>query len=271
MIADRARLMPEEDWFAKLYRDPAARMASAKELIEEMDRSGVDRAVVLGFPFRSLDLCVKSNSYLAEAAGRWPGRIAGFANAPPLSPGAAAEIERCLGLGLKGIGELVPDSQGFDLADTGAVRPLAKLAEQHGVPMLIHLSEPVGHGYKGKSGTTPEKGYALARTFPGLKLVFAHWGGGLPFYELMPEVRSDLAGAYYDSAASPFLYDAKVFKVAVSILGPEKILFGSDFPLLSPLRCRREIEAAGLSAAETGAIMGGNAARILEGKSGNPA
>ncbi len=271
MIADRARFMAGEDWFTHLYGDPAARMAGAEELIEEMDRAGVDKAVALGFPFRSHDLCARSNSYLAKAARSWPGRIIGFANANPKAAGALAEIEHCLELGLKGIGELVPDSQGFDLADAGAIAPLADLAAENGLPMLIHLSEPVGHSYKGKSRTTPEKGYALARAFPALKLVFAHWGGGLPFYELMPEVRRDLAGACYDSAASPYLYDAKIFKVAVSLVGHKKILFGSDFPLLSPERCRREIEAAGLSPAEMKAILGGNAARLLEGDCGEPA
>lgn len=271
MVADRERFFPGEDWFAHLYRNPAARMASAGELVEEMDRSGVDKAVALGFPFSSFDLCVRSNTYLAEAARSWPGRIIGFANAPPQGAGARAEIERCLDLGLKGVGELVPDSQGFDLADIDAIAPLVELAQRNSLPMLIHLSEPVGHDYKGKSGTTPEKGYALARAFPGLKLVFAHWGGGLPFYELMPEVRSDLAGACYDSAASPYLYDAKIFKIAVSLVGHRKILFGSDFPLLSPQRCRLEIEAAGLSPAETEAILGGNAVRLLEGNVAEPA
>ena len=58
----------------------------------------------------------------------------------------------------------------------------------------------------------------------GVRLVLAHWGGGLPFYALMPEVAESLSDVYFDTAASPFLYDAKVFETAASIVGPGHIM-----------------------------------------------
>ena len=73
--------------------------------------------------------------------------------------------------------------------------------------------------------------YHLITAHPALKLVLAHWGGGFPFYELMPEVRRAAANVYYDTAASPLLYDAAVFRWVAGMVGAGKVLFGTDYPL----------------------------------------
>ncbi len=263
IIGRRDEIAGREEWFDALYSDPAARLATAEELIAEMNRTGIDKSVVCGFAFDSLDLCRECNSYVADAVRRWPGRLYGFAVIPPLVPGSGAELERCAALGFRGIGELMPDGQGFDLDEPEHLRPLAETAESLQLPLLIHMSEPVGHHYPGKGLTTPEKGISFSRAFPELTLIFAHWGGGLPFYELMPEVRRDLMRVYYDCAAGPYLYESAVFPIAVKMVGHEKILLGSDFPLMPPDRYLRELDEAGLGEKELAAITGGNAMRIL--------
>ena len=263
IIRDRERYIGHEKWFGRLYGRPEARMAGIEDLISEMDRCGVDMAVACGFAWSSFDLCVLTNSYIADAAARFPGRVTGFANVPPLHPKAKAELERCASLGLRGVGELMPDSQGFDLADAAALAPVADAAAGLGMPVLVHLSEPVGHAYPGKGTATPGKGYRFAQAFPDLSIVFAHWGGGLPFFELMPEVREALRNVHYDCAASPYLYDRQIYPLALRLTGPEKILFGSDFPLISPERYFREAGEAGVEGADLEALMGANAARML--------
>ena len=50
----------------------------------------------------------------------------------------------------------------------------------------------------------------------------------------MPEVKKTLANVYFDSAASPFLYSPRIYTQAIETVGSEKLLFGSDYPLLSP-------------------------------------
>ncbi|MHB8175971.1 MAG: amidohydrolase family protein [Thermoleophilia bacterium] len=265
IIASRTALAEKENWFGQLYGDAAARMATAEELIAEMDRCGIDMSVVCGFGFESLDVCAACNTYAADAVQRWPDRIAGFATVPPLASGAIRELERAVSLGLTGIGELMPDGAGFDLADTASLEPLTGFAAAHRLPLLVHLSEPLGREYPGKGTATPDKGLAFASANPDLTIVFAHWGGGLPFYEQMWDVRAALASVYYDCAASPFLYDADIYGVAARILGAKKILFGSDFPLISPERYLRDLDAAGLEPAAIEAIMGANAAALLGG------
>jgi predicted TIM-barrel fold metal-dependent hydrolase len=79
----------------------------------------------------------------------------------------------------------------------------------------------------------------------------------------MKSVRKRVEKLYYDTAASPFLYTPEVYRIAVEILGPERILFGSDFPLIRPSRYQREMEEGGLPADAQGMIMGRNACRLL--------
>ena len=103
IIAGREAHLQQEEWFAHLYGSTNAPMASARELVAEMDRCGVDRSVVCGFAWNSFDLYVETNSYIADAVSRFPDRLIGFANVPPLaSASATAELERCLALGLRG-------------------------------------------------------------------------------------------------------------------------------------------------------------------------
>ena len=52
------------------------------------------------------------------------------------------------------------------------------------------------------------------------------------FYELMPEVSEALSRCWYDTAASPFIYKDDIYRIAPQVAGGEKILFGSDYPLI---------------------------------------
>lgn len=265
-IASAKTVYLEKDrWFDECYRDPRARFATAESLVASMDGAGVHRAVVTGFAFADPVLCAASNDYIIEAVGRYPDRLIGLAAVQPDAGDAAVyELERCLGAGLKGVGELLPDGQGFDPTDKIRLAGLADALQKFAAPLMIHTSEPVGHLYPGKGKTTPPKILELATNFPDLKIVAAHWGGGLPFYELMPEVRLALANVVYDTAATTYLYDFRVFRAAIAACGVEKILFASDHPLLRQDRLVKRVRAeAGLSAGELDLILGGNAARLF--------
>ena len=103
----------------------------------------------------------------------------------------------------------------------------------------------------------------LIRQAQDVPIICAHWGGGLPFYALMPEVQAALQNVYFDSAASPFLYRPRVYPVAMQLVRPESVLFGSDYPLLNPSRIIRHIRRASITDDEKDAILGGNAQRLL--------
>ena len=129
----------------------------------------------------------------------------------------------------------------------------------------MHTNEPVGHLYPGKTPNTLKQIYSLITRFPENKIVLAHWGGGIFFFNLLKkEVGEHLKNVYFDTAASPFLYDPAIYKYAAEIAGLDKILFGSDFPLLKPARYFKEFENIGLTRAQIDAISGRNAAKLLK-------
>ncbi len=264
MIENRDSYIGRDPCFDVLYANPKSKLATADDLIANMDKEGIDVSVVLNVGWRSHELCLETNDYIMEAIARYPNRLAGFCAVQPLaSEKALVELERCLRGGVKGIGELRCDTQGFDLADEATMRPIAQVAIEHHLVLLTHSSEPVGHSYPGKGAITPDILYRFIQNFPDLSVVCAHWGGGLPFYALMPEVSGALSNVYFDTAASPFLYQDAIFEHVVAIVGADKILFGSDHPLIGQDRIVKSIRSLKLPAEAESMILGGNAERIL--------
>ncbi|MBI2856519.1 MAG: amidohydrolase [Chloroflexi bacterium] len=260
----RAELLPRDATLATLYASPSAKMASAEELVATMDGSGIDISVILGIGWNDLELCRLANDYVIESVRRFPLRLRGFCSVSPRwGTAAVAEVERCAQAGLVGIGELHPDTQGFDLGDRATMAPLVEAVTALGMPILTHASEPVGHQYAGKGHTTPEVICRFVDSFPQATLICAHWGGGLPFYALMPEVSAALENVYFDTAASPFLYRPDVFPVVSSLVGGDRILLGTDYPLIDQRRVIRQVTDALLSDEAKEGILYANAARIL--------
>ena len=260
----RTGLLARDATFRTLFARGYAPMATAEALIGTMDQARVSRAVVMGMGWTDRVLAREVNDYIIESVARHPGRLSGFCSVNPVwGDDALAEVERCARAGTKGIGELHPDTQGFDITDEAGLAPLMAAARRLGLPVLVHASEPVGHQYPGKGATTPYKLYRFIENFQSNTIVCAHWGGGLPFYALMPEVSEVIKNVYFDMAASPFLYRSEVVHTVVDLVGPDRILFGTDFPLIQPQRLLRQVKESGIDAADVAAILGGNAARLL--------
>jgi hypothetical protein len=250
--------------FCELYSDPQSRLAGAEDVLAGMDEAGVDVSVIVGFAWGDMDLCRQTNDYVLEAVTASGGRLIPFCCVQPRAGDEARnEVERCAGGGARGLGELRPVTQGYGLADSDEAHLLAWASSAYDLPILFHVSEPVGHRYPGKRGLELSSLYRFLESFPGVTVVAAHWGGGLPFYAMMPEVREALAGVFFDTAATPLLYDALIYRRVIDLVGAGRILFGSDFPLLSQGRCLTHIREAGLRENEQHLILGENARRLL--------
>jgi predicted TIM-barrel fold metal-dependent hydrolase len=265
VLPDRVRhvgvLAEREPWFSACHAR-GERMASAESLVATMDEHGVDRAVCFSWPFAEASTCAEANDYVAAAVRRHPDRLSGFGVIQPLDPGAVREVQRCVDLGLSGIGEMNPDAQGWGLLDN-AVEPALRASVAAGLPWTLHCSEPVGRRYPGKGSSTPDLLMAFAERHPELTLICAHLGGGLPLYAHIPEVRRACAGLYFDTAAQPFVYEPSVYRALVDGVGAERILLGSDHPLLDIPRYLAAIDEAGLDASARELITGANTARLL--------
>jgi predicted TIM-barrel fold metal-dependent hydrolase len=261
---NRDKYVAADPSFALLYSDKKAKLATAEELVTSMDQEEIDVSVILNIGWTTHDLCVETNNYIMESIARYPDRLIGFGAVQPQSIEATTrEIERCAQGGMRGIGELRPDMQLLDLADTSITEPFFGALRRYNLILLVHASEPIGHHYPGKGSVTPELLYSMITSLPEHPIVCAHWGGGLPFYALMPEVKTALVNVFFDTAASPFLYHPQIYPQVAQMVGHDKILFGSDWPLLRPSRLLQEINSLNLPAATRELILSGNAQRLL--------
>jgi uncharacterized protein len=264
-VADRLNHCRRDAWFGELYEAPSAKMIDATALIAAMDVAGVTCAIACGWPWADPGLCREHNDYLVAAARASGGRLLWLGTVAPASPDAAAETERCLALGASGIGELNADAQGFDvtLTEPGPLVDVAAVLIAADRPLLLHASEPVGHRYPGKGTATPDRLLKFLAALPDLRVVLAHWGGGLPFYELMPEVGELTRNVVYDTAASSYLYGAGVFRTVLDVVGGSRVLWASDHPVLGMGRFLQKTRSmAGIRPAEMEPVMGGNARRV---------
>ncbi len=262
--ANRENFFPSEPAFKLLYQSAKSRLIGAIELLNAMDEHGVDKSIIFGFPWSNTATYRSHNDYILEMVQKYSDRFLGLGCFDPADAQAFAEAERCLAGGLAGIGELAFYGSGIDESALKQLDPIMKICLDGGLPVLIHTNEPVGHHYHGKTPITLAQTYRLIKRFPENKIVLAHWGGGLFFYSLMKkEVKESLKNVYFDTAASPFLYDAAVYRIAIELVGADKILFGTDFPLLPPARYFSEMDQAGLTAAQIDQICGANAKAVF--------
>ncbi len=247
---------------------PVQTLPTIAELLRAMDEAGIARAVLLGWYWEKPATCAWQNRFYAECVRAFPERLSAFAT---LHPGAGrgetlAELRRARDEGLIGLGELSPHSQGFGLDDPVFAEVLA-LAGEWNMPVNLHVTDPGSRPYAGRIETPLADFVRLARAFPQTKFILAHWGGMLPMVDPAASGAA-LPNVFYDTAASPLLYEASVWSRALPTFGNDRVLFGSDFPLnLYP----KLDEAPGLlrfvTEARTGGanpdVLGGNARELL--------
>ncbi len=238
-------------------------------LLRDMDTAGVSKAVLLGWYWENHATCVRQNTFYADCVRAHPDRLAGFASVHPAAGAAALdEVKRAHDAGLIGLGELSPHSQRVAWDDPWWIK-LIGLAGELKLPVNLHVTDPKSAAYPGRIETPLVDFLRLAREFPQTKFILAHWGGGLAFDSGCRLLRN----IYYDTAASPLLYGPDVWGRGLSAVPDERVLFGSDYPLIlypktetGPgfLGVLREAKAAGLTEVQTTAVLGGNAATLFD-------
>ncbi len=245
---------------------PVQSFPGLDELMREMDRCGVERGILLGWYWERPETCAWQNRFFAQCVETHPDRLIAFAT---LHPGAGhwptlSEMHRARDEGLVGIGELSPHAQGFGI-DEPVFREVLTLATDWKMPVNLHVTDPLGASYPGRVETPLADFMRLAREFPKTKFTLAHWGGLLPLRDA--EAR-EMANLYFDTAASPLLYEPDIWGRFIAAVPPERVLFGSDFPLnLYPEKnAMAEMETLIAEARHAGAgaaVMHDNALRLI--------
>lgn len=197
-----------------------------KKFLLDMDRAGVERAVVQGWYWEDPATCSLMNAEIAKFAAAHPDRISAFASINPAFPRESLEeIARARDLGFIGVGELHDGVQGFRYSSR-EFSEIALACAGAGLAICAHLTEKSPRQYPGKRATNFEAAYAAARACPSAKFIFAHLCGGDavgPSFEPPPN-------AFFDTAAFPLTDGAEAMAKAVKKF-PLRALYGSDYPL----------------------------------------
>jgi uncharacterized protein len=232
IIRKRDRIAERDPGFGLIYKDRRSRMADLDDLLAYMRRCEINACVICGFPFRDNGLLALQNDYLLEA-GRantdiWPLVAINTED----ETAALQEMDRCLKKGAIGAGEIAFYDRGLGQEELQSLDNLAEFLERKNAVLLLHVNEQVGHPYKGKAVAELAQIVKFVERHRLLTTVLAHLGGGLCFYEFMPEIKDAFSRVFYDTAATPFLYSNEVYGFIERFLYG-KTIFGSDFPLLS--------------------------------------
>jgi predicted TIM-barrel fold metal-dependent hydrolase len=254
---------------------------TGQRLIDNMDQGGIDVTVAVttdNYENKMLtkESVRKSNQLLSEAAKRYPGRIFPLAGLDPRRPEAVELAKLYLEeYGLRGI-KYHPDD-GYDPSGPESYKVLEVLAKNKGV-LLSHTSPLMPPSRNNLA--EPMLLSNIGVDFPHIKVIAAHMGGYInwrPWASLalfQPRLYGDLA--MWDTlAASNYELFCRELRTMIDLIGPKKILFGSDAPiqtLLQPIKHWVQLikelpekapEGIRFTQEEVESILGGNAASVL--------
>ncbi|MEM0965779.1 MAG: amidohydrolase family protein [Verrucomicrobiota bacterium] len=242
------------------------------DFYRETEKDGIEYTILLGWYWENPDTCSLHNDEMAGWLRQFPSKFSALASVHPGGPPPGEVVAKAVEQGFSGFGEIHPTVQHSSILDP-FWQELAERSAQQNLAFNFHVSELVGRTHGGRLETPFQEIQRFISDHPELTVILSHWGGGLLFYELNPFVRKEFANVFYDSAASPLLYDPKIFELACQMVGAEKILFGSDYPLRlypasekGPGRARflSEISQSGLSGKQLDAILHRNASRLFD-------
>jgi hypothetical protein len=204
--------------------EPVQEFPEVDALLRAMDAAGVERAVLLGWYWEKAETCAWHNRAMARWVAAHADRLSAWATIHPGADAAEveAELRRARDEGLSGLGELSPHSV-VARCDAPGLQAALALAAQWGWAVNLHVTAPGGRAYDGKIETPAEDFFALARDWPAVRFVLAHWAGG-------HDVRA-LRNVWVDTAAAPLADGPGAWARLGATARAEQVLFGSDYPL----------------------------------------
>lgn len=251
----------------KIYDHPegplALSQASSGKLIEEMDASGIEKAVVMGIPWMSPEMCWQNNEYIAEAAERHRGRLIGIGVLPPpAGRDVANDVRRVFDeYGLKGV-KAIPSWQGYALDDE-SFNPALDEIERSCMVLVPHTDHVIAaDGWH----DSPQSLYRTLVRHPGLKVLAPHLGGLLCLYNLLGSACEVLKNVLFVTTVPATM---QMVAYALDALGAERLAFGSDYPF-NPSHDQRSVrimlEELRLPEADLALISGANVLRFFGGE-----
>lgn len=240
-------------------------MLLPQTLIAQMDEAGVDKSIIYAV---EAPLVYASNEYVHALCRQFPDRLMGFASVNPKAADAPAILERAVReMGLPGL-KLHPPLQNF-FPDDEAVFPVYQKAMELDIPVVFHVGTTPFGAMCRLAQADPLRIDEVAVKFPQLRILLTHLGTlwhneAFMVVEKNPNVFIDTA-AYITEIPQILTPDM------VQRIGPEKIIFGTDYPMPYGSRPHRMkdfvdcIRGLNLPEKTIAGIFSGNLERLLHG------
>lgn len=239
------------DSVARFYMREAASVGTKDNLVEFMKKYGVDRSVLLPVAVKPAHV-THINNFIRDCS-RENSELIPFGAVHASYVDNVGEAERILEYGFKGI-KIHPDNQFFNIDDE-RLYPLFDFMQEKMI-LLVHAGDPRS------DYSHPRRIRKVLDMFPRLTVIAAHFGGWS-----MPETAVDLLSpkenCYIDISSSFDYIDKKDAERYIEIYSPERVLFGSDFPIGSPETEKKNLLSLNISDEAKEKIAYKNAERLL--------
>lgn len=237
------------------YGTKAAGLGTVSDLMEMGKAAGVDHFVV-----QSVATTPKQvgsiNKFIADSVSSSNGKLTGLGTLHPDSEDIEGDVSEIIKLGLHGV-KLHPDIQRFQM-DADKCMPMYELCQYHNLPMLIHTGD-YRYDYSNPNRVEP-----VLKNFPKLIIVGAHLGG----WSVCEEASEKLAkyeNLFVDcSSTFPFIKDITAALEAINRYGTDRIMFGTDYPMWSPLEEIKTFMGLDFTDAERKKILSETAKQVFK-------
>ena len=220
--------------------------ADLANLLDMEDRAGIDKIVLIA------SVEYRPNNRAVAECGRMSDRIIPCARVNPrLGDEATGELERCLGEdGMSGL-KLMSANHGY-VVSSDAANDCVEIARGHGVPVTVHSQGTPSH---------PLEIGVLARRFPDVSFIMDHMGHRYWRGQAIEAARM-AENLFLGTCIAAF--EPAAISAAISAVGPERVVFGSNAPTAHPDLAVESIARLNLPDDQFDLIMGGNLARIYK-------
>ena len=238
----------------KFYDIPMLFDGSVKTLMSIYPEAGVNKCLVQSVA--TVPAQVQSiNNFIAQSVNEYPDMFVGFCSLHPLmeKKEIEAEIDRAIGLGLKGI-KLHPDFQEFKIDERKAY-DIYEAAEGR-LPILFHTGD-FRYDY-----SSPKRLANALKDFPKLIAIAAHFGGWSE-WDKGEKYLADNPNVYVDTSSSLYEISPKKALEFIHAFTPDRVMFGTDYPMWDIRRELKLIEEVELSDEDREKVMYGTACKLL--------
>lgn len=199
----------------------ALALSGPEKIRESMEVAGIQKSVLVSFPWHGLNHCVENNDYILEQGVKQPDQFMAVCSVSPQDKNYLKEAERVLEAGAKGI-KLNPNWQKFALSRDDFLKDLNALVQQKNAYFLIHTDQ----AFK-KSDAQAADIFQFAKANPYSKIVSAHMGGMLGVYANFELLKNKFQNIWFDTAVSETLYMLSLY---VQSGQEDRVVFGTDYP-----------------------------------------